>query len=69
MSRPVHYSPAVTRFNVKVLYHEAKARGVHMTALINELVRQSLQDSAGWRIAEEETRNEGEQKGKGNYGD
>jgi len=52
MPRSRHYSPAISRFMVSVLYHEAKARKVPMTTLIDHLLRQSLVDSDGWRQVE-----------------
>ena len=52
MPRPKHYSPQLSRFMVSVLYHEAKARKVPMTKLTDDLLRQSLTDSEGWRQAE-----------------
>lgn len=52
MPRPRHYSPQLSRFMVSVLYHEAKARKVPMTKLTDQLLRQSLTDSEGWREAE-----------------
>jgi hypothetical protein len=52
MSRPKHYSPQLSRFLVSVLYHEAKARKIPMTKLTDDLLRQSLVDSEGWRQAE-----------------
>lgn len=53
MARPVYYSPAIRRFLVSVLYHEAKARRVPMTRLTNELLTAALKDSEGWRKARE----------------
>ena len=52
MSRPKHYSPEIKRFIVSALYHEAKARGVPMTVLTNELLVTSLQHTHGWQKAE-----------------
>ena len=52
MAKPRHYSPQLSRFMVSVLYHEAKARKVPMTKLTDQLLRQSLTDSEGWRQAE-----------------
>jgi hypothetical protein len=52
MPRPRHYSPQLSRFMVSVLYHEAKARKIPMTKLTDNLLRQSLTDSEGWRTAE-----------------
>lgn len=66
MSRSVHYSPSINRFNVKVLYHEAKARGIPMTQLVNELLQNSLAGTSAWRMAEQEMRDGGTEEG--NYG-
>ena len=52
MPRPRHYSPQLSRFMVSVLYHEAKARKIPMTRLTDDLLRQSLTDSEGWRQVE-----------------
>ena len=52
MPRSRHYSPAISRFMVSVLYHEAKERKVPMTRLTDQLLRQSLVNSEGWRQAE-----------------
>ena len=52
MPRAKHYSPAISRFLVSVLYHEGKARKMPMTKLTDTLLRQSLMDSEGWRQAE-----------------
>ena len=52
MARPRHYSPALSRFLVSVLYHEAKARKIPMTKLVDGLLRQSLAGTDGWRTAE-----------------
>jgi hypothetical protein len=47
--RPKHYSPAISRFLVSVLYHEAKGRGVHMTTLTNQLLSKILTGGEGWQ--------------------
>ena len=52
MAQSRHYSPAMSRFMVSVLYHEAKARSIPMTQLTDQLLRQALIDSRGWKIAE-----------------
>lgn len=52
MPRSRHYSPQISRFIVSVLYHGAKARKVPMTKLIDQLLRQSLVNSEGWRQVE-----------------
>lgn len=51
-----HYVPAIRRFLVSVLYHEARVRKVPMTVLTNQLLEQSLVDTAGWKQAEEAMR-------------
>ncbi len=52
MAQPRHYSPALSRFMVSVLYHEAKARKLPMTKLTDQLLRQALMNSHGWKTAE-----------------
>ena len=52
MSRPHHYSPAIDRFLVSALYHEARLRRVPMTRLADELLRGALEGTDGWRLAE-----------------
>ena len=52
MAKHRHYSPAISRFLVSALYHEAKARGVPMTKLTDHLLSQALRDTEGWRQAE-----------------
>jgi hypothetical protein len=47
-----HYTPPLSRFNICALYHEAKARGIPMTQLANNLVEAGLKDSAGWKEAQ-----------------
>ena len=59
MLKPRHYSPRISRFLVSILYHEAKRRGIPMTKLTDELLRQQLtgceswDESQGMRVAEE----------------
>ena len=53
MRRPLHYSPAIERFLVSALYHEAHGRGMPMTKLANELLEKALLGTEGWRKAEE----------------
>ncbi|WP_395750121.1 hypothetical protein [Prosthecobacter sp.] len=48
MARPTHYTPALTRFTVSLLYHEARHRGISMTRLADTLLRESLKGSPGW---------------------
>jgi len=52
MAKPRHYSPPLSRFMVSVLYHEAKARRIPMTKLTDQLLRQALIGSHGWKTAE-----------------
>jgi len=47
-----HYSPALSRFVVSVLYHEAKRRRIPMTKLADSLIRQSLEGTESWQKAE-----------------
>lgn len=49
-----HYTPPLSRFNVSALYHEAKARGIPMTRLANDLVETALKESPGWKMAQEQ---------------
>ena len=49
-----HYVPAIDRFVVKVLFHEARHRGIPMTRLVDELLRAALKGSAGWNLARAE---------------
>ncbi len=51
MPRPQHYSPAIERFLVSVLYHEARHRKIPMTRLANEILKDGLANSAGWQLA------------------
>jgi hypothetical protein len=52
MSRPKHYSPALNRFLVCVLYHEARKQKKPMTVLANALLESSLRGSESWQQAE-----------------
>lgn len=47
-----HYTPPLSRFNVCALYHEAKARGIPMTRLANDVVEAGLKESPGWKQAQ-----------------
>ena len=49
MPRPQHYSPALSRFMVSVLYHEAKRRQMPMTKLTDHLLRHALDGSESWK--------------------
>ena len=51
MPRPQYYSPAIERFLVSVLYHEARHRKIPMTQLANEILKTGLADSPGWQLA------------------
>jgi hypothetical protein len=51
MFRPCHYSPAIERFLVSVLYHEARHRRMPMTRLTNEIIKLALANSVGWQLA------------------
>ena len=53
MPRPLYYSPAIERFLVSVLYHEARHRKIPMTQLANEILKNGLADSTGWQLATE----------------
>ena len=46
-----HYTPALKRFLVTALYHQAKLEHIPMTLLVNRIVEQSLQGSEGWKRA------------------
>jgi hypothetical protein len=52
MPRPHHYSPAIDRFLVSVLYHEAKRQRKPMTQLTNNLLETALRGTNSWRKAE-----------------
>lgn len=47
-----HYTPPLSRFNVRALYHEAKQRRIPMTHLANNLIEAALKDSVGWKEAQ-----------------
>ena len=47
-----HYTPPLSRFNVRALYHEAKQRRIPMTRLANNLIEAALKDSVGWKEAQ-----------------
>ena len=51
MARPHHYSPAIERFLVSVLYHEARHRNITMTRLANQILKAELAQSVGWQLA------------------
>ena len=51
MPRPQHYSPAIERFLVSVLYHEARHRKIPMTRLVDDIIKNALANSKGWQLA------------------
>ena len=51
MARPNHYSPAIERFLVSVLYAEARHRNIPMTRLANQVLKEKLAESVGWQLA------------------
>ena len=48
MPRPRHYSPIIPLPLVRVLYHEARHRGIPMTRLVNTLLAEQLHGTHGW---------------------
>ncbi len=52
MARPRYYSPAIDRFLVSALFHEARFRRVPMTRLADELLRGALEGTEGWKRAQ-----------------
>ena len=54
MPRETHYVPAIDRFLLKVLFHEARHRKVPMTKLVALLLRDALRGGEGWSLAEAE---------------
>ena len=52
MAKISHYSPAIDRFLVSVLYYDARNHGKPMTKRVDELLRESLQGSQAWEEAE-----------------
>ncbi len=56
MPRSKHYTPPLSAFNVCALYHEAKAQGIPMTQLANNLVEAALRESTGWQKARDQMR-------------
>lgn len=61
--RRKHYSPAISRFIVCCLFHEAKARGVKMTVLANQLLVGSLTGGDGWKEAMKQLHGAGQKTG------
>ena len=56
MAKSKHYTPPLSRFIVRALYHEAKQRRIPMTQLANNLVEAGLKDSSGWKAAQDQMR-------------
>ena len=54
-----HYIPPLSRFLVCALHHEAKARGVPMTKLAQQLVEAGLRDTPGWQMAQAQQQERG----------
>ena len=52
MARPRHYCPALNRFLVSALYHEARRRKTPMTRLADQILTEALRGSQGWQEAE-----------------
>jgi hypothetical protein len=52
MTRSKHYTPALNRFLVSVLYHQSQVQKVPMTKLANQIVTEALANSEGWKRAE-----------------
>lgn len=46
---------------VSVLYHEAKVRKIRMTKLTDQLLREALMNTPGWKTAEHSIKQESEQ--------
>ncbi len=55
MPQKNHYSPAINRFLVKAIYHEARGRGIAMTTLTNQLLQERLEGGEGWVKAQQDT--------------
>ena len=51
--RNKHYTPSLSRFLVRALYHEAKAQNLPMTKLANQIVEAGLRGTGGWHKAQE----------------
>lgn len=52
MAKISHYSPAIDRFLVTVLYFDSRNHGKPMTKRVDELLRTSLEGSEAWKEAE-----------------
>lgn len=52
MGRPSHYCPALSRFLVCALYHEARRKGTPMTRLADQILTEALKNTVGWQEAE-----------------
>jgi hypothetical protein len=49
--RRTHYSPALSRQVVSALYHSARSKGIPMTKLADQLLRERLEGTEAWRMA------------------
>ena len=54
MARPSYYVPALPRFTVCALHHEAKRRGIPMTRLADGILTDALKATPGWDAAVEQ---------------
>ena len=54
MARARYYIPQIDRFLVKALYFEARARGLNMKQLTNQILEKHLRSSPAWTKAEED---------------
>jgi hypothetical protein len=52
MPRPKYYSPAIDRFLISVLYHEARRQKKPMTVVTNGLLENALRHSDSWHQAQ-----------------
>ncbi len=52
MGRPSHYSPAIRRQIVTLLYYERVRRGIPMTRLVDEILTDALKGTESWRVME-----------------
>jgi hypothetical protein len=53
MARLAHYSPAIRREIVRVLYHERVRRKIPMTRLVESILTDALRNTTSWRLMEE----------------
>ncbi len=61
MPYPRSYQPELHPHLIKGLHHEAKLRGVPMTALLRSIVAAALESTQGMQIARQELQKTGEQ--------